>query len=99
MPRSPSSSCTVATKTSGGTLSQVQCVSYHADGGLWQQRTFEVVARDSAQDSASRVIKSGVKAHGPLSGMLLDGVGILTGLTIELRDPNTGTVLYRGQLR
>ena len=62
-------------------------------------RTFEVVARDSAQDSASRVIKSGVKAHGPLSGMLLEGVGNLAGLVIELRDPNTGTVLYRGQLR
>jgi len=58
-----------------------------------------VVARDSAQDSASRVIKSGVKAHGPLSGMLLEGVGNLAGLVIELRDPNTGTVLYRGQLR
>ena len=67
--------------------------------GLDASRTFELVARDAAQGSAASVVASGVKAHGPLSGMLLEGVGILTGLTIELRDPNTGTVLYRGQLR
>jgi hypothetical protein len=30
--------------------------------------------------------------------MLLERVGNLTGLIIELRDPNTGTVLYRGRL-
>lgn len=67
--------------------------------GLDASRTFELVARDAAQGSAASVVASGVKAHGPLSGMLLEGVGNLTGLVIELRDPNTGTVLYRGQLR
>lgn len=40
---------TVATKTSGGPLSQVQCVSYHADGGLRQQRTFDVGADGTAK--------------------------------------------------
>jgi len=66
--------------------------------GLDASRSFEMVARDSAKGSEARVIKSGIKAHGPLSGMLLQGVGNLTGLIIELRDPNTGTVLYRGRL-
>jgi hypothetical protein len=31
--------------------------------------------------------------------MLIERVMDLRGRTIELRDPNTGTVLYRGQLR
>jgi len=66
--------------------------------GLDASRTFELVARDAAQGSEASVVASGVKAHGPLSGMLLEGVGNLTGLVIELRDPNTGTVLYRGRL-
>lgn len=67
--------------------------------GLDASRTFELVARDAAQGSEASVVASGVKAHGPLSGMLLERVTDLPGRVIELRDPNTGTVLYRGQLR
>ncbi len=67
--------------------------------GLDASRTFELVARDAAQGSAASVVASGVKAHGPLSGMLLERVANVAGQVIELRDPNTGTVLYRGQLR
>ena len=67
--------------------------------GLDASRTFELVARDAAQGSEASLVASGVKAHGPLSGMLLERVTDLMGRVIELRDPNTGTVLYRGQLR
>ena len=67
--------------------------------GLDASRTFELVARDAAQGSEASLVASGVKAHGPLSGMLLERVTGLAGQVIELRDPNTGTVLYRGQLR
>jgi hypothetical protein len=57
------------------------------------------VAHDAAQGSDVSIVATGVKAHGPLSGMLLERVTDLVGRVIELRDPNTGTVLYRGQLR
>jgi hypothetical protein len=67
--------------------------------GVDSTRSFELVARDVAQGSEASVIASGVKAHGPLSGMLLEKVGDLFGRVLELRDPGTGTVLYRGQLR
>ena len=67
--------------------------------GLDASRTFEVVAHDAAQGSEVSMVATGVKAHGPLSGMLLERVTDLVGRVIELRDPNTGTVLYRGQLR
>jgi len=67
--------------------------------GLDASRTFEILARDAAQGSEAVVLQSGVKAHGPLSGMLLERVGNLAGRVIEVCDPNTGTVLYRGQLR
>jgi hypothetical protein len=67
--------------------------------GVDSTRSFELVARDATQGSGASVIASGVKAHGPLSGMLLEKVGDLFGRVLELRDPGTGTVLYRGQLR
>ncbi|MFZ9688776.1 MAG: hypothetical protein ACO3DS_02950 [Phycisphaerales bacterium] len=67
--------------------------------GVDSTRSFELVARDVARGSEASVIASGVKAHGPLSGMLLEKVGDLFGRVLELRDPGTGTVLYRGQLR
>ena len=67
--------------------------------GVDSTRSFELVARDVAQGSEASVIASGVKAHGPLSGMLLEKVGDLFGRVLELRDPGTGTVLYRGHLR
>ncbi|MEY4102892.1 MAG: hypothetical protein RL461_94 [Planctomycetota bacterium] len=67
--------------------------------GVDSTRSFELVARDVAQGSEASVIASGVKAHGPLSGVLLEQVGGVQGRMLELRDPGTGTVLYRGQLR
>jgi hypothetical protein len=73
--------------------------AFIAMAGLDATRTFELVARDAAGDSEASVVARSVKAHGPLSGMLLEAVPDLRGWIIELRDPNTGTVLYRGQLR
>lgn len=67
--------------------------------GLDASRTFELVARDAEQGSEASLVASGVKAYGPFSGMLLEHVTDLMGRIIELRDPNTGTVLYRGRLR
>ncbi|MBM4110798.1 MAG: hypothetical protein FJ254_05495 [Phycisphaerae bacterium] len=67
--------------------------------GLDASRKFELVARDAGQGTDLTIVATGVKAHGPLSGMLLEQATDLIGRIIELRDPNTGTVLYRGQLR
>ncbi|MDI9410252.1 MAG: hypothetical protein QM519_01815 [Bacteroidia bacterium] len=91
----------VAAASTGGVIVWADPITgnaFMAMIGLDGSRNFEMVVRDSAKGSEARVIKSGIKAHGPLSGMLLQGVGNLTGLIIELRDPNTGTVLYRGRL-
>jgi RHS repeat-associated protein len=54
----------VATQTSGGELSQVQCVSYHADGGVRQQRTFDV-GRDGAVELLESV---DIRSHDPAEG-------------------------------
>jgi len=91
----------VAAAATGGVVVWSDPVSgnaFVAMVGLDASRSFEMVARDSAKDSEASVIKSGIKAHAPLSGMLLQGVGNLSERIIELRDPNTGTVLYRGQM-
>lgn len=54
----------VATQTSGGRLSQVQCVGYHADGGVRQQRTFDI-GRDGAVELLESVE---ISSHDPAKG-------------------------------
>jgi hypothetical protein len=67
--------------------------------GLDTSRSYELVLTDPLGGSEAVVVVREVQAHGPFSGMLIERVMDLRGRTIELRDPNTGTVLYRGQLR
>lgn len=68
--------------------------------GLDPTRSFELTSRlDGEESSKAAVVAAGVQSHGPISGMLLEGLDGLPGRVMELRDPGTGTVLYRGQLR
>jgi hypothetical protein len=71
--------------------------------GVDGSRTFEVSAidpsADATEDAARTVLVPDLMSHGPLSGRLLQSVPDLRGRVIEIRDPNTGAVLYRGQLR
>jgi hypothetical protein len=67
--------------------------------GLDTSRTYQLVLPDPLGGSEAVVVVREVQAHGPFSGMLIERVMDLRGRTIELRDPNTGTVLYRGQIR
>jgi hypothetical protein len=67
--------------------------------GVDSSRTFEVSVSDPSLDSARTALVRDLISHGPLGGRLLQSVPDLRGMMIELRDPNTGTVLYRGQIR
>ena len=67
--------------------------------GVDSSRTFEVSVSDPSLDSARTALVRDLTSHGPLGGRLLQSVPDLRGMMIELRDPNTGTVLYRGQIR
>jgi hypothetical protein len=67
--------------------------------GVDSSRTFEVSVSDPSLDSARTALVRDLTSHGPLGGRLLQSVPDLRGMVIELRDPNTGTVLYRGQIR